>query len=207
MAVAGLQGRSALTTLSLPHIGGWLFRRRSRLPIPIVVALWLLPASSHRNELWWAGAAAVVSGELLRLWAVHHIGAISRTRAERLGPLVASGPFAWVRNPLYLANLGLWGGFALCTGQPYMAAASVVLLGLQYQAIVRWEEELLESRLGQIYREYATRVPRWIPRRPDDAGRWPAAGWRCWRRTLLAERTTLGAIALGCLLVWLKGSV
>ena len=57
-----------------------------------------------------AGVAITVLGELIRLWGVHHIGAISRTRSERLGPLVASGPFAWLRNPLYVGNIALWVG-------------------------------------------------------------------------------------------------
>ena len=45
------------------------------------------------------------AGELIRLWGVHHIGAISRTRSQRLGPLVATGPFALIRNPLYVGNI------------------------------------------------------------------------------------------------------
>ena len=44
-----------------------------------------------------------------------------------------------------------------------MVPVAVVLLGLEYHAIVRWEERLLESRLGERYRTYAARVPRWIP--------------------------------------------
>ena len=56
------------------------------------------------------GVAVVVFAEALRLWGVHHIGVISRTRSDRLGPLVASGPFALVRNPLYLGNIMLWVG-------------------------------------------------------------------------------------------------
>ncbi len=76
----------------------------------------------------------------MRLWGVHHIGAISRTRSERLGPLVATGPFALVRNPLYVGNIALWVGFALTARLVWLAPVILVLLALEYHAIVRWEE-------------------------------------------------------------------
>jgi len=98
-----------------------------------------------------------LAGELLRLWGVHHIGAISRTRADRLGPLVSSGPFGIVRNPLYLGNIAIWIGFALTARLVWLAPVILILLGLEYHAIVRWEEQLLESRMAEAYREYASR--------------------------------------------------
>ena len=68
--------------------------------LPLALALLLIPSNRPWSDLlMWGGAAVVASGEWLRLWAVRHIGVISRTRSDRLGPLVASGPFARVRNP------------------------------------------------------------------------------------------------------------
>ncbi len=110
-----------------------------------------------------AGIALTLAGELVRLWGVRHIGVISRTRSDRLGPLVDTGPFAFVRNPLYLGNIGLWTGFALTACLPWLAPIIIVVLGAAYHAIVRWEEGLLETRLGAAYREYAARVPSWLP--------------------------------------------
>src|SRR5207249_5850107 len=106
------------------------------------------------------GVAVTAVGELVRLWGVHHIGAISRTRSDRLGPLIDTGPFALVRNPLYVGNVLLWVGFALSARLVWLAPLAAVLLGAEYHAIVRWEEQLLASRLGAAYRAYAARVPR-----------------------------------------------
>ena len=145
----------------------------------------------------------MAAGELVRLWAVRHIGAISRTRSDRLGPLVQSGPFAYVRNPLYLGNLALWTGFALTARLVWLVPLALVLLSAAYHAIVRWEESLLESRLGDAYRVYVRRVPRWIPTVP--ARRTPLAVRPfTWGETLFSERGTLMAIAAGYLLLWLK---
>jgi protein-S-isoprenylcysteine O-methyltransferase Ste14 len=188
------------------RIGGWLFRHRTWLPIPIAVALLVLPRSGTSAALIWLGVAVTSAGEGLRLLAVREIGVISRTRSDRLGPLVASGPFAFTRNPLYLGNIAIWLGFAISSRVLWLVVPVAILLGLEYEAIVRWEERLLESRLGDSYRTYAFRVPRWVPRSFVSSGmRGPHAPNRsAWRETLFSERGTLIAIAAGYALLWLK---
>jgi protein-S-isoprenylcysteine O-methyltransferase Ste14 len=191
-----------------PRLGGWLFARRSWLPAPLALALLAAPPTSASFYLVPAGLVLVLLGEALRLWGVHHIGAVSRTRADRLGPLVASGPFAYVRNPLYLGNIGLWVGFALSARTPRLAPIIAGLLAVEYHAIVAWEEQLLESRLGRPYREYRRHVPRWVPSftRDATASASVAAGTPfSWRATLFSERGTLIAIAAGYVLLALKG--
>ncbi len=185
--------------------GGWLFRQRSWLPLPLVAALLLIPAPEGATGLpfWIAGAAVVAAGEGIRLWAVHHIGAISRTRSDRLGPLVASGPFSYVRNPLYLGNILLWAGFAISARLLWLVPIVVVLLALEYHAIVRWEERLLAERMGQPYVNYIAGVPRWVP---SFGARTPAGDHATFslKQTLFSERGTLIAIVAGFLVLWLK---
>lgn len=190
---------------TLVRLGGWLFRKRTSLPLPIVAALFLIPAAEPSIGNGWiaAGVAIVAAGELIRVWGVHHIGAVSRTRSERLGPLIDSGPFAWVRNPLYLGNILLWIGFAVTAQLLWLAPVIAVLLALEYHAIVRWEERLLETRMGERYRDYMRRVPRWIPRPVRHAASDHAAAFS-WRQTLYSERGTLIGIAAGFVLLWIK---
>jgi protein-S-isoprenylcysteine O-methyltransferase Ste14 len=189
------------------RIGGWLFRHRTWLPLPVAIVILTLRIGQAPPSPFLVGVGVGVTmvGELIRLWGVHHIGAISRTRSDRLGPLVASGPFALIRNPLYVGNIALWVGFALAARLVWLAPVIVVLLGLEYHAIVRWEETLLESRLGQAYRDYAARVPRWLPspHRGDRGLRRKMEGFSL-RATLFSERGTFVAMALGYLLLWLK---
>jgi protein-S-isoprenylcysteine O-methyltransferase Ste14 len=193
--------------------GGWLFRHRTAIPLPVALAIVVLrPADAAGSRALVAtGVAITLAGELIRLWGVHHIGAISRTRSERLGPLVASGPFAIVRNPLYVGNIALWIGFAITARLVWLAPVILVLLAFEYHAIVRWEEQLLESRLGDGYRAYAARVNRWLPafnrreRGIDPVNRDSSA--YSWRETLYSERGTLIAIATGYLLLWIKARI
>lgn len=194
----------------LARLGGWLFKHRTALPVPLAVALLLIPPNwssfSLSTSAALAGVPIIVAGECFRLWAVHHIGVISRTRSERLGPLIDTGPFSIVRNPLYLGNTVLWIGFSVAARLVWLTPFVVLLLALEYQAIVRWEERLLESRLGDRYRSYVARVPRWIPRLRGFARAETAAVFS-WAETFYSERGTLIALAVGYALLSLKARV
>ena len=191
----------------MTRLGGWLFRHRTLIALPLVLAVVVIPAGES-SPTWLLGATGValtILGETIRLWAIRYIGAVSRTRSERLGPLIAAGPFAVVRNPLYIGNIVLWVGFVVAAQLLWLVPIAIALLALEYHAIVTWEEQLLEAHFGDEYRAYAERVPRWFP-----GGQRGERGLRrsrvtfSWRDTLFSERGTLVAIAAGYLLLWLK---
>jgi protein-S-isoprenylcysteine O-methyltransferase Ste14 len=200
------------------RLGGWLFRHRTSLPFPVALAILIIPAGDawRSPAVVTAGVLVTAAGECIRLWGVHHIGVISRTRSDRLGPLIDTGPFALVRNPLYIGNILLWVGFALAARLVWLAPIALVLLALEYHAIVRWEESLLIDRMGEPYRDYLTRVGRWLPMtsnrgergtrraRDSSAASAPPAISFSWGETLFSERGTLVAIVAGYALLWLK---
>src|SRR5262245_24029107 len=167
--------------------------------------LLLVPPPAHRSPtLLRTGVALVVVGELIRVWAVRHIGAISRTRSDRLGPLIATGPFALVRNPLYIGNALFAVGLTMSAAVARPVPVVLLLLAFEYHAIVRWEERLIASRLGEPYRQYLERVPRWVPRMP--VATQPSIGVPIfsWRDTFFSERGTLLAIAAAYVVLWLR---
>jgi protein-S-isoprenylcysteine O-methyltransferase Ste14 len=191
-------------------LGGWLFRHRTALPLPIALAILLIPSSQTRQSVVeiLVGVGLTVTGEAIRFWGVHHIGVISRTRSDRLGPLVDTGPFAYVRNPLYIGNILLWVGFAVTAGILWLAPVVFVLLAVEYHFIVRWEEELLLERRGDEYRAYCERVSRWIPKlnrriRGIRRTTFDSAN-SAFSAVAFSERGTLIAIAAGYFLLWLK---
>ena len=189
-------------------IGGWLFRHRTSLPLPFALAL-LLVRVGEAPFSWTlvaAGAVLTLAGEGIRVWAVRHIGAISRTRSDRLGPLVTTGPFGLVRNPLYIGNILIWVGFAITARLVWMAPIVLILLALEYHAIVKWEEQLLLERRGEEYRDYCTQVPRWMPaiNTRNRRERGERREMFSLRETVFSERGTLIAIAVGYVLLWIK---
>ena len=175
MSVADAQPSGARGPLE--RIGAWAFAQRSWIPVPL--ALLLVTVRWHWLRSGWllaAGLAIVVSGLGIRCWAVRHIGTISRTRSARLGPMMSRGPFALVRNPLYVGNFLMWIGFAVSSG-------------LLWRVPVAW------AIFGDAYVDYLRSVPRWALH----PGRLPAAlrdrGVHPWSEVAFSERGTLIAAA------------
>lgn len=110
-----------------------------------------------------AGIALVVVGQLLRFWSA---GCIRRYRGESVKAerLATWGPYALVRNPLYVGN-GLIGlGWAWMSGN-LAVAVFVVVFWLVYDVlIVPHEEAFLRSTFGKEYDEYCNRVGRFFPK-------------------------------------------
>jgi len=172
-------------------------------PVPLALVLLLFPAIDAGRQIWPLGLALVVLGQAIRMWTVRHIGVISRTRAPRLGPLVVSGPYLLVRNPIYVGNWFLWTGFTIWSGVLWMLPVVWAVFILQHRTIVRWEEQLLLDRFGDPYADYLTRVNRWWPSSLIvPAGTPPAS--HSWGEVLFSERGTLIAVTVTGVLLILK---
>jgi protein-S-isoprenylcysteine O-methyltransferase Ste14 len=76
--------------------------------------------------------------------------------------IVDTGPYRWVRNPMYLGHMIFFAGIAL-TLMSWAAAAVLVLHMLWFDRRVREDEERLAELFGDPYRDYCARVKRWIP--------------------------------------------
>lgn len=76
--------------------------------------------------------------------------------------LRSRGPYHFVRNPIYLADLIAMCGFAICL--PAIGTLLPVLFYLHYHQLIRYEETSLEVGFASAYREYASCVPRFIPK-------------------------------------------
>jgi len=110
-------------------------------------------------------------GEAIRLWGVGYAGFITRTRNVGADLLVTAGPFARVRNPLYVGNFFI--SLGACVGlnalMPWSVLVYIVLYAIQYHFIVTLEEETLLGKFGEEYARYKSQVPRFIPSfRPYD---------------------------------------
>ena len=91
------------TNTQSSSLGETFFKYRDYTPIPLIlIVLFVAKPSVFTATL---GTIVLTFGELFRIYSVAFIGSISRTRKESLGnQLITSGPFKWVRNPLYLGN-------------------------------------------------------------------------------------------------------
>ena len=76
--------------------------------------------------------------------------------------LIASGPFARSRNPLYVGLLVLSAGIALLAGSSWALVALPVEWGLLRWGAVLPEERYLAATFGTEYADYTRRVRRWL---------------------------------------------
>jgi hypothetical protein len=76
--------------------------------------------------------------------------------------IVDTGPYRWVRNPMYLGHLVFFAGIAMALGS-WIALAVLAFHVFWFDRRVREDEERLASIFGEPYREYCRRVKRWIP--------------------------------------------
>ena len=77
---------------------------------------------------------------------------------------VATGPYAYVRNPMYVGGFILLTGFGLYHTSISIVILSVILIGLFHLFVVFVEEPSLEKLFGKSYLEYKKQVNRWIPK-------------------------------------------
>ena len=146
--------------------GETLYRFRGVTPYPVVVVLVIWGHPSAISML--AGAILIILGEGLRLWSVAHTGKFTREYVITAPRLVISGPYAYVRNPLYLGNMLLYSGFTIAANfaLPYMLFLVWLYFGFQYWAISHAEARALQQQFGASYRNYCKLVPAWVPGRP-----------------------------------------
>lgn len=71
--------------------------------------------------------------------------------------------YSYIRHPMYLAMILIYAGLTLAALSLLSLALSIFIY-IFYNFIAVHEEKLLENKLGQDYREYKNKVPRWLPR-------------------------------------------
>jgi hypothetical protein len=76
--------------------------------------------------------------------------------------LVATGPFRYSRNPIYLADLAILLGMFLVRGEPALLLYVLLAAVLLHLWVVTHEEPVLARRFGNEWVRYAERVPRWF---------------------------------------------
>lgn len=182
----------------------FFFKYRSYTPIPLVLIL-LYFSNPFVPAIYW-GILLLLIGESIRIWAVRYAGGRTRTRKVGAPRLVTDGPFAYVRNPLYLGNILIYVGIVLIGGGNnmwWLLLISIIFFMFQYSLIVSLEQEILTKKFGDNYLEYCDNVPALFPK----ISPWPDRGNqkpKSFGKVLKPERSTLLNIITILLLIFLR---
>jgi protein-S-isoprenylcysteine O-methyltransferase Ste14 len=149
--------------------GFW--RWRGRTPLHTFVAC---PVVVIAFELAWRSGKLVFVpwGCLLLAWGYLQYRLVGRYRHPRAGGgwgfanppdrIVATGPFRYTRNPMYLGHLIFMLGLAI-TFWSWFALVLLVIRAVWFHGRVLQDEQRLQARFGGEYDAYRRRVKRWIP--------------------------------------------
>lgn len=112
------------------------------------------------------GFSVALSGELIRIWSVAFAGSETRTTSGVGGTyLVTQGPYALVRNPLYVGNIMLYVGIGIMSMAlfPYLQIFALLFFTFQYYCIIIAEEDFLSGKFSDLFLQYTQSVNRFIP--------------------------------------------
>jgi protein-S-isoprenylcysteine O-methyltransferase Ste14 len=153
------------------------------------------------------GVPIALAGEALRCWAVGYSGVTTRSDRVVAPQLTTAGPYAYVRNPLYVGNFITALGFtiAFTGGMSTRERALLAALGLGsmlavYAAIVPLEEAYLRQTFGSDFESYEARVRRVVPRatpaQPQAGSYDPSVIAKAETRTFVTFGAMLAALAV-----------
>lgn len=108
-------------------------------------------------------ALLVILAALIRTWASAYLqAAIVYASDVKSESLVADGPYRYVRNPLYFANISLAVGMGAMMSRLGFLLAVIAMVIFCYRLILR-EEAALQASQGGRYADYRKAVPRLCP--------------------------------------------
>ena len=145
----------------IPIVFGFYLLFGGDLPLSML-SLRIIPRAALVGEL---GVAVTVAGILLAVWARFHIGQNwSGTPTVKVGhELIRSGPYAWVRHPIYSGLLLAVIGTAAARGQ-VRGFVAVVMVWLAFWLKTRIEEKFMLQTFGNEYDEYRRSTGALVPR-------------------------------------------
>jgi len=116
--------------------------------------------------LRWLGALALAAGIALLGLSHHHLGksfhSLVVSKADRV--FVDTGPYRWIRHPIYTAYLVNYVSGGLLAGNWVLTFVPVIFFNVLVLMRMGKEETLLIDEFGQSYRDYIKRTGRLLPR-------------------------------------------
>jgi len=114
----------------------------------------------------WIGTLISCLGAAGEVWAAISLGRsyspLLRVSEERV--VVTSGPYRWIRHPLYAFGLPMMAGWGVAGRNWFILATGTILVLLLMIIRAPREEAMMLDGFGESYRRYMTRTARFVPR-------------------------------------------
>jgi protein-S-isoprenylcysteine O-methyltransferase Ste14 len=136
----------------------------------VALPYWLLPRGARPDVRgsgaagWLLVAAGIALYFVCAFWGFAVRGKGTPLPLDPPKKLVADGPSAMVRNPMYWSVLSVMLGEAAVFHSAVIAEWAAGFFVAVNLFVLLYEEPALRRKFGLEYEEYCRRVPRWIPR-------------------------------------------
>jgi len=138
--------------------------------VAVLVPLLIVRATQPTIEpISWPGWLLIAAGLALYAWCLWNFATVGRGTPGPWDPtekVVATGPYRWVRNPMYIAVLAVVLGEGWLFMSLALVAYALVVAAIVHTFVVVYEEPTLTDQFGASYVAYREQVRRWIPRPP-----------------------------------------
>ena len=126
-----------------------------RIPLFIGAILLVIFAKPHPMGML-IGMILILFGEAIRIWAAGHL--------QKNEILTVTGPYAYVKNPLYIGSILITTGFCILADNIYLLAAVTFMFCFHYIPYKKKVEgDRLKKNFGDRYDDYDQKVPEYIP--------------------------------------------
>lgn len=129
------------------------FKLRFAILYPLGIFVVFFTNSDDRSII--EGIGFILTGLFLRSWANGY--------AIKLEKFTTSGPYAFVRHPLYLGTMLLIFGFIVMLKIFYLGILFFLIMSAVYYRTIKKEERMLEQKFKQQYIDYKNKIPAIVP--------------------------------------------
>jgi protein-S-isoprenylcysteine O-methyltransferase Ste14 len=153
--------------------GNWLFKRRSWLPVVLVVSGFIVMNYVNRQSILYNSKDELIFfgislfGELIRVVTVGFAPGNTSGRNTVHGQIAdeinVSGIYSVMRHPLYVGNYFMWLGPSLFLRSAWFTIVFTLIYWLYYERIMFAEEQFLRRKFGEIYDKWSENVRAVLP--------------------------------------------
>lgn len=145
----------------MPNLRFFYNQRGLLASLPLIAAVFITYGETDNGRLAWTiGLLVFGLGLLGRVWAQQHL----HYRLKMAITLTRTGPYALIRNPIYVSNTLMSVGLTMVSRVLWMVPITLLWCALIFSIVVREEESRVIKVFGKPYADYLREVPRWIPR-------------------------------------------
>jgi protein-S-isoprenylcysteine O-methyltransferase Ste14 len=153
--------------------GNWLFKRRSWLPVFMIIAGIVMMYMGNRQAILFDMRDEIVFlcvsllGQVIRIltvgFAPKNTSGRNTINGQIADELNVTGMYSLIRHPLYLGNFFLWLGPVLFLRSAWITVVFGLIYWLYYERIMFAEEQFLRRKFGEIYDKWSETVSSFIP--------------------------------------------